>query len=73
MQILKDNIETAPASDNSREMEKLNAILRDKQKALVKQAHAKKAYVELTDEIDILREKKQELLVKRTETEGVKK
>lgn len=61
------------ADDNSGEMEKLNAIMLEKQKKLVKLAHAKKAYSLLADEIDILRDKKQELLVKRAETEGVKK
>ena len=61
------------ADDNSGEMEKLNAIMLEKQKELVKLAHARKDYSLLADEIDILRDKKQELLVKRTETEGVKK
>lgn len=36
-------------------------------------AHAKKDYGSLADEIDILRDKKQELLVRRANTEGVKK
>ena len=36
-------------------------------------AHAKKDYTVLTDEIEILRDKKQEILVQRAETEGVKK
>lgn len=73
LQILKDNIKTALADDNSEEMEKLNAILRDKQKALVKLAHEKKDYTVLADEIDILKEKKREILVQRAKTEGVKK
>ncbi len=73
MQILKDNIETALADDNSGEMEQLNLILKEKQNALVKLAHAKKDYTALADEIDILRDKKQKLLVQRAETEGVKK
>lgn len=73
IQILKENIETALADDNSGEMEKLNVILLEKQKELVKLAHAKKDYGSLADEIDILRDKKQELLVRRAKTEGVKK
>lgn len=73
MQILKDNIETSLADDNSGEIERLNTILKEKQKALVKLAHAKKDYAALADEIDILRDKKQELLVQRADTEGVKK
>ena len=46
---------------------------KEKQKELVKFAHAKKDYTALADEIDILRDKKQDLLVQRAETEGVKK
>lgn len=45
----------------------------EKQKELVKLAHAKKDYTALTDEFDIVRDKKQELLVKREEMEGAKK
>lgn len=73
MRILKDNIETALADDNSDEIEKVNVILKKKQKELVKLAHAKKDYTALADEIDNLREEKQKLLVQRAETEGVKK
>lgn len=73
IQTLKENIEIAMVNDNSGEMEKLNAIMLEKQKELVNLAHAKKDYGLLADEIDILRDKKQELLVKRAETEGVKK
>ena len=61
------------SDDNSEEMEKLKVILKEKQKEQVKPAHAKKGYFILADEIDILRDKKQELLVKRAETEGMKK
>lgn len=54
-------------------MEKLNTILREKQKTLVELAHAKKDYTALADEIDVLRDKKQELPVQRAEKERVKK
>ncbi len=73
VQVLRNNIEIALADDNSGEMERLNVILKEKQKELVKRAHAKKDYTSLADEIDILRDKKQELLVQRAEMEGVKK
>lgn len=53
-------------------MKKLNAIMIEKQKELVKLAHAKKDYGSLTDEINILREKKHEFLVRRAKTEGQK-
>lgn len=58
MQVLKGNIEEALVDDSSGEMEKLNAIMVEKQKELVKLANAKKDYGSLADEIDILRDKK---------------
>ena len=73
LQILRDNIEMTIADDNSVEMEKLNGILKGKQKELVKLAHAKKDYTTLVDEIDIIRDKKHELQIQRAEKEGVKK
>ena len=51
------------ADDNTGELEKINAILTQKQKELVRLAHAKKDYTVLADEIEILRDKKQEILV----------
>ena len=73
LDILKEKIEVALADDNTGELEKINAILTQKQKELVRLAHAKKNYTVLADEIEILRDKKQEILVQRAETEGVKK
>ena len=73
LDILMHNIETALADDNAGELEKINAVLSGKQKQLVKLAHAKKDYASLADEIDLLRDKKQELLVAKAETEGFKK
>lgn len=63
LDILKENIEVALADDNTGELEKINAILAQKQKELVRLAHAKKDYTVLADEIEILRDKKQEILV----------
>lgn len=71
--ILMENIEIALADDNAGELEKINAMLSEKQKQLVKLAHAKKDYTSLADEIDLLRDKKQELLVAKAENEGFKK
>lgn len=73
LDILMQNIETALADDNAGELVKINAVLSEKQKELVKLAHAKKDYTSLADEIDLLRDKKQELLVAKAETEGFKK
>lgn len=72
MGVLKENIETALADDNSEELAKINAKLAELQKELVKLAHANKDYTLLADEIDLLRDKKQELLVAKAETEGFK-
>ena len=63
----------ALADDNSGELEKINTVLSEKQQQLVKLAHAKKDYTALADEIDLLRDKKQGLLVAKAETEGFKK
>lgn len=73
LDILKENIEIALADDNTGELEKINAIMAQKQKELVRLAHTKKDYTVLADEIEILRDKKQEILVHHAETEGVKK
>lgn len=70
--ILKQNIETALADDNSGELEKINEKMSQLQKELVKLAHANKDYTVLADEIDLLRDKKQELLIEKSETEAVK-
>lgn len=70
---LKNNIEAVFAEDNSSEMAKLNGILKEKQKELVKLAHARKDYSRVADEIDILRNNKHKLQVQIAETEGMKK
>lgn len=72
-QILSENIAVAIADDNSGELEEINAILKVKQKELVKLAHEKKDYSILADEIDNIREKKQRLLVIKADNEGYKK
>lgn len=72
MGILKENIETAIADDNTAELEKINAKLALLQKELVKLTHANKDYTALADQIDLLRDQKQELLVAKAETEGFK-
>lgn len=71
--ILMTNIETALAEDNGDELEVITAELEAKQKEMVKLAHAKEDYTSLLDEIDELREKKQELLVDKAGVEGFKK
>lgn len=66
------NISTALADDNSGELEEINKTLKAKQKELVKLAHANKDYSALADEIDRIRDLKQQLLVEKAQTEGFK-
>uniref|UniRef100_UPI004055C88A recombinase family protein n=1 Tax=Acetatifactor sp. TaxID=1872090 RepID=UPI004055C88A len=72
-EILMQNIEEALADDNSGELEKINAVLSEKQKQLVKLAHAKKDYSVLADEIEMIRDRRQQLLIIKAEKEGFKK
>lgn len=72
LEVLTKNIEMVLAEDSSEEMERINVLMKEKQKELLILVRAKKDYGTLTDEIDILRDKKQELLVEKAETEGVK-
>lgn len=70
---LMENIRMALADDNTGELETLNSLMAEKQKELVRLAHAKKDYTDLAIEIDNLREKKQGLLAKRAERKGMQK
>lgn len=73
MQILKENIRIAIANDNSKEIDEINAVLKQKQKELVKLAHERKSYSDLADKIECLQSKKQKLLITKAETESFKK
>ncbi len=70
--VLEQNIADALADDNSGELEEVNEILKAKQKELLKLAHANKDYTILADEIEKIREKKQQLLVDKAQNEGLK-
>lgn len=72
MDILMENIKTALADDNSGGLEKINAVLAEKQKQLTNLVHAKKDYSMLADEIELLNDKKQELLTEKAKNEGFK-
>ncbi len=67
------NIETALADDNTGELESINEVLNSKQRELVKLAQAKMDYTAVADEVDRIKEKKQQLLVEKAENEGFKK
>lgn len=71
--VLLQNLEAAIADDNTGELETLNELLTTKQKELVRLAQAKKDYSLIVDEVDRLKEKKQQLLAAKAETEGFKK
>lgn len=58
--------------DNSGELEKINAVLAEKQKQLTNLVHAKKDYSMLVDEIELLNDKKQELLVEKQRMKDLK-
>ena len=72
LDVLVQNIKTALADDNTGELDSINELLSVKQRDLVRLAQAKKDYTILADEIDRLKEKKQQLLVDKAETEGFK-
>ena len=71
--ILKENIEKVLRVDQTDgKLEKLNAILDAKQHELAQLAKKNEDYSTLADEIDELREQKQEILVEKAQTEGYK-
>ena len=72
-EVLMQNIETALADDNTGELESINEVLNSKQRELVKLAQAKMDYTAVADEVDRIKEKKQQLLVEKAENEGFKK
>ena len=72
LDVLMQNIRTALADDNTGELGSINELISVKQRDLVRLAQAKKDYTILADEIDRLKEKKQQLLVDKAETEGFK-
>lgn len=73
LDVLMANVKLAIADDNTGELESINELLSIKQEELVKLTQAKKDYTKKLDEIDKLQKKKQQLLVKKAENEGIKK
>ena len=71
--VLKENIEKVLMEDQTDgKLEKLNAILDAKQHELAQLAKKNEDFSTLADEIDELREQKQEILVEKAQTEGYK-
>lgn len=70
--VLEENITTVFALGDDGSIESINAKLEELQKELLKRANAKKDYNDLADEIDRLRELKQEAMVENAVREGLK-
>ena len=69
---LEQNIASVLALEDEGSMESINAKLEELQKELLKRANAKKDYKDLADEIDGLRELKQNAMAENAEREGLK-
>lgn len=69
---LEKNIEMVLALEDETSMESIDAKLEELQQELLKRANAGHNYEDLSDEIDSLREKKQEVMADNAEREGQK-
>jgi len=69
---LEQNIASVLALEDEGSMESINAKLGELQKELLKRANAKKDYNDLADEIDRLRELKQNAMAENAERQGLK-
>jgi len=69
---LEENIALVLTLEDEGSMESINAKLDELQKELLKRANAKKDYNDLADEIDHLRELKQNAMADNAEREGLK-
>ncbi|MFV0503771.1 MAG: recombinase family protein [Lachnospirales bacterium] len=69
---LEQNIASVLALEDEGSMESINAKLEELQKQLLKRANAKEDYNDLADEIDHLRELKQNAMAENAEREGLK-
>ena len=70
---LQENVETVILQEDESSAENIEARLEELQNELLKLANSKKDYNSVADEIDRLRELKQNALVESAEREGVKK
>lgn len=72
LEALEKNIATVFALEDDSSLESINARLEELQKELLKRANAKQNYDDIADEIDHLRELKQNEMVENAEREGLK-
>ena len=69
---LEKNIAMVLALEDETSMESLDAKLEELQQELLKRANARQDYDDLADEIDLLREQKQNAMAENAEREGLK-
>lgn len=72
LETLEQNIEEVLTDTDNSGTEDIDEKLRQLQKELLKLANAKKDYTEVVDEIDRLRQQKQDALVEKADREGLK-
>ena len=72
LETLEENIRTVLALGDDNSLESINERMEELQKELLKTANAHNDYSDLADEIDRLREQKQNLMTKSAEREGLK-
>lgn len=73
MATLQENVETVIRQEDESSVEGIEAKLAELQKELLRLANGKKDYSGIAEEINRLREKKQEALAESAEREGLKK
>lgn len=73
MEVLQENIETVIRQEDETSAEGINVKLEELQKEQLRLANSKKDYNSVADEIDHLRELKQNALMESAEREGLKK
>lgn len=69
---LEKNIAMVLALEDETSMKSLDAKLEELQQELLKRANARQDYEDLADEIDLLREQKQNAMAENAEREGLK-
>lgn len=70
--VLQENITTILTQGSEKSIDAINAQLERLQNELLKQANARKDYTAIADEIDRLRELKQNAMAQNAENEGLK-
>lgn len=72
LEILKDNLEAVIGEETEKELDSITFELALQQEALLEATHEKKPYDDIADEIENLRDRKQEVLTEKAMQEGRK-